>query len=487
MTINQANNKGQLVNITGGTFKGNDPQLGDDSNGARFVEAGYVAMPAEGTTAGENGTYTVVPGGVITFVNYDGTELLSDRLAKDAMPEYTGMAPTKTATAEFTYTFAGWTPEVVAVTGDAIYTATFTAAKNSYTIMWKNDDDSVIDTTTVAYGEVPTHADATKAATAEYTYTFAGWTPEVVAVTGEATYTAQFTSIPTGRVITEYYLKLQSQISITLGVCDLLTDNVTSLAENGYYITYQHEGQSPNTVYFSDLTKDGYGYYDIVIGTFAAKQMTEDITVNIYNGDGTSVFTEVYSIQKYCKLVIEGNYGDKLTNLCKAVLDYGAYSQKYFGYNLNDLANEGTDYYSLSEIGSSYAGLDGSLKGVSILKQLNLESQVELWFEIDKDIAGSDLTVAVSAANNGFIGWSYTISDPIQDQYGEYVMVKIKGIPSGKLNERFNLTLTNSNGTSTWSWSAMSFAYAAQNSPSLGNVSRALGTYYEYASKYFTN
>ena len=100
----------------------------------------------------------------------------------------------KAATAEYTYTFAGWSPEAVAVTGDATYKANFTSTKNSYTITWLNDDDSLIDTATVEYGVVPTHADASKAATAQYTYTFTGWSPEVVAVTGDATYTATYSS-----------------------------------------------------------------------------------------------------------------------------------------------------------------------------------------------------------------------------------------------------------------------------------------------------
>ena len=138
----------------------------------------------------------------ITFVNEDGTELQSGKVAYGETPSYTGETPTKAATAEYTYTFAGWSPEIATVTGDAEYTATFTAEKNSYTITWKNDDGSVIDTTTVEYGVVPTHADATKENTAEYTYTFAGWTPEVVAVTGDAEYTATFTAIKNSYTIT---------------------------------------------------------------------------------------------------------------------------------------------------------------------------------------------------------------------------------------------------------------------------------------------
>ena len=61
------------------------------------------------------------------------------------------------------------------------------------TITWLNEDGSEIDTTTVEYGEVPTHEDPVKESTAEYSYSFAGWTPEIAVVTGDATYQATFT------------------------------------------------------------------------------------------------------------------------------------------------------------------------------------------------------------------------------------------------------------------------------------------------------
>ncbi len=64
-----------------------------------------------------------------------------------------------------------------------------------YTITWKNDDGSVIDETGEIHGEMPIHADPTKAADDEYIYTFAGWSPEIAVATKDTEYTATFTAI----------------------------------------------------------------------------------------------------------------------------------------------------------------------------------------------------------------------------------------------------------------------------------------------------
>ena len=57
--------------------------------------------------------------------------------------------------------------------------------------------DTVLQSGKVAYGEKPTYTGdtPTKAATAQYTYVFKGWSPAVSNVTGDATYTAVFDEI----------------------------------------------------------------------------------------------------------------------------------------------------------------------------------------------------------------------------------------------------------------------------------------------------
>jgi len=144
---------------------------------------------------------------VILFKNEDGTLLSSSEVNYGEMPEYTGATPTKPATAQYTYTFVGWDKAIVAVTGEATYTATFTQTLNKYTITFQNEDGSTIEAKEYEYGATPVApADPTKEATAQYTYTFNGWDNTIVAVTGEATYKATFTA-----TLNKYLITFQNE------------------------------------------------------------------------------------------------------------------------------------------------------------------------------------------------------------------------------------------------------------------------------------
>ena len=69
----------------------------------------------------------------ITWKNWDGTTLATTSVLKGATPSYTGATPTRPSTAEYAYTFSGWTPAITVATADKTYTATYTATPR-YTI-----------------------------------------------------------------------------------------------------------------------------------------------------------------------------------------------------------------------------------------------------------------------------------------------------------------------------------------------------------------
>ena len=154
--------------------------VGGEAIGAVAGDATYKLYPKESKSS-----YT------IRFVNWDGTVLQSGSVPAGQMPSAPA-TPTKDADDLHSYSFKSWNPALVAADADATYTATYDAGPRGYTITWKNGDVT-LDTDELAYGETPAYAGATPTkAPDEYTYTFSGWSPAITAVTGNATYTAQF-------------------------------------------------------------------------------------------------------------------------------------------------------------------------------------------------------------------------------------------------------------------------------------------------------
>lgn len=133
----------------------------------------------------------------IKFVDGDGNVLQEGQWEYGTKPNYSGATPTKTPTAQYTYTYKDWDRRIEKVTKDATYTATFDQKTRKYKITFVDDNGTTIlkATEEVAYGVLPTKPkDPTKAKDAQYTYTFAGWSPVVGVVNGDQTYTATYKS-----------------------------------------------------------------------------------------------------------------------------------------------------------------------------------------------------------------------------------------------------------------------------------------------------
>ncbi len=158
--------------------------------GAVTENATYTAI---GFAAHKNTCRVTVSAGANGKVALDGSE---ETLS--AVYEY-GTTATVTATATTAgYYFKRWsdgnTQNPRTVTVNAAITLKAEFAVSSYTITWLDYDDSSLGTTTVNYGETPTHAVPARATSEGTSYIFDAWTPAVVAATENATYKATYTS-----------------------------------------------------------------------------------------------------------------------------------------------------------------------------------------------------------------------------------------------------------------------------------------------------
>ena len=183
-------------------------------------------------------TYTVV------FMNGQ-QEMQASEMDYMSMPAYEGETPAKAPNDRYNYMFKGWTPEIVPVTKPAVYTAVFDSVQNKYRIRF------VYQLGTVTEGEVATGTLPVcdripeLPATAGYTYTFKGWSPEIAAVTSDQTYMAVFDS-----TIRTYYAKfvvdgvLVDSIQVNYGEVPVFTGE-TPARDSANRVVYTFTGWNP--------------------------------------------------------------------------------------------------------------------------------------------------------------------------------------------------------------------------------------------------
>ena len=135
--------------------------------------------------------------------------------------------PIKPADAQYTYTFAGWTPTIVAVTADATYIATYNKTVNKYTITATAENGTVQGTGEYDYGTV-----VDLMAVADTGYKFDKWSDEVtdnprtVTVTENMEFTALFIS-DVGASIEDIHATEPAEKVLMDGILYILRDGKT--------------------------------------------------------------------------------------------------------------------------------------------------------------------------------------------------------------------------------------------------------------------
>ena len=155
-----------------------------DSNKIEYAAGDPVFVDANG----DNDLYAIwqVKTYTIKWVNWDGSEVRTDTEVPYGTELKAPKDPTRAADAEYTYTFASWTPKIETVTGDATYKATYTKEANTYTLTYDLDGGEWTEATNEFPYKYKATVEVVKTVPTREGYKFSGWRSEEVTIENDA-------------------------------------------------------------------------------------------------------------------------------------------------------------------------------------------------------------------------------------------------------------------------------------------------------------
>lgn len=220
----------------------------------------------------------------ITFANEDGSVLQASEFEYGSMPEYKGDTPTKSATIEYTFTFDGWDKTISKVTGEATYTAKYSAKPitkddlnfKHFTVTFESNGGSDVVSQLVADGARAFKPEEPM----RERYTFGGWF-----IDPELTKPFSFTT-PITADITIYakWVKGNQDIQVTYAVVG--DGSIKWALESGDNVTFTIERSQAAAdavaQHIKGIQIDGENFYEYEV-----------------NDDNTEVTLKAFELEKY--------------------------------------------------------------------------------------------------------------------------------------------------------------------------------------------
>ena len=152
-----------------------------------------------------------------------------------------------------------------------------------------------------------------------------------------------------------------------------------------------------NNFKLSELTPTENGLYHMQT-EMAAAQMTKLVDLTLEHNIIGEIIRKQYSVRDYLVALIEGDYDQDTKDLSLELLNMGAWAQKYFDYNVSNLANTGYEITPANAVPaeSPTVGITGKVSGIryygTSVRFLS-QTAVRFYFKADGTVDGYTFTI----------------------------------------------------------------------------------------------